>query len=255
MSFDPRRVLSTAGYGVDRLTCLVYGEAGVGKTTLAKTTGALDKTVILGAEPGLLSLRDVSIPYYEIDTMDTLDGALSWLEGLGAKGRLAGRWVILDSITEIAERLLRDLKARPKSDPRAAYGDVQTDVTNAMRRAAALPCSVVFIAKQDRLEDGDGRILFGPAFPGKKLGAASPYQFDLVMAMRVGRDKDGRVTRWLQTEADGRYTAKDRSGALDPAELPDLAHIAAKIAASVRPPTPETLPTEQPTTDTSETAS
>jgi hypothetical protein len=42
-------------------------------------------------------------------------------------------------------------------------------------------------------------------------------------------DADGNPQRWLQTQPDFNYTAKDRSGALAPFEAPNLAAIAAKI--------------------------
>jgi len=234
MPFDPRAHQSTRGYGVDRLSMLVYGPTKVGKTTLAKTTGALDKTVILGAEPGLLPLRDVDISYYEIDSAETLRGALDFFERLGREGKLAGRWIILDSISEIAERLLRELKQRPKSDPRQAYGEVQDTCLEAMKRARALPCNTVFIAKQERIEDGEGRLVYGPSYPGKALANKSGYEFELVLAYRLKKSGD-TVERWLQTEADGKYEAGDRSGVLAPMEPPDLGAIAAKILASVRP--------------------
>ena len=235
--FDPKSYKSTRGYGVDRLSILVYGPTKAGKTTLAKTTGALDKTVILGAEPGLLPLRNVDITYYEIDSIETLEGAFAWLEGLGRRGQLAGRWVILDSISDIAERLLRELKQRPKSDPRQAYGEVQDVCLNIMKRARQLPCNTVFIAKQERIEDGEGRLVYGPSYPGKALATKSGYEFELVLAYRL-RKSGETVERWLQTEADGKYEAGDRSGVLLPAEPPDLGAIASKILASAKPAPP-----------------
>lgn len=242
MAFDPSRIQSTAGFGVDYLSILVYGPAGAGKTSLAKTTGAPDKTLILAAEPGLLPLRGTSIKFVDIRSRDDLSGAIDWLETLGRRGGLVGRWIILDSISEIAERLLVELKSRPKSDPRAAYGEVSDVVLSAMKRCAALPCHTVFVAKQERLEDADQRLIYGPSLPGKKLAGSVAYEFDLVLPLRVAREGKDTVRRWLQTEADGKYEAKDRSGALDPIEPPDLAHLARKIAASMHPPKPDAEP-------------
>lgn len=233
MGFDPKEIQTTLGAGVDRLSCLIYGAAGAGKTSLAATTGALDKTLVLSAEAGLLPLRHYNIKHVEITGARKLFDVLEWLERSGKAGKLEGRWIILDSISEIAERLLRELKTTPLAngkmpDPRQAYGEVQDQILEAMKRFRDLPCHTVFIAKMERVEDGDRRLVYGPALPGKKLAGASVYEFDLVLAMRLDRGTDG-VRRWLQTEADGRYEAKDRSGALSPEEPADLGTIARKI--------------------------
>lgn len=224
MTFDPRTIQSTFGYGVHSLSCLVYGPAGAGKTSLARTTGVPERTLILAAEPGLLPLRDLPIKWVEIDSLATLDSVLTWLESIP----LDGRWVITDSISEIAERCLADLKAKTK-DPRQAYGEVQDRVLAAMKRIRSLPCNTVTIAKAERVEDSEQRLVYGPMFPGKKLAGSSVYEFDLVLPLRVGRDDKGRVERWLQTAADGKWEAKDRSGSLLDREPPDLAHIARKV--------------------------
>ena len=58
--------------------------------------------------------------------------------------------------------------------------------------------------------------------------------------MRAERDTEGKVKRSLQTVTDGKYEAKDRSGALDQFEPPSLKRIAAKIMAA--PKTEEATP-------------
>lgn len=236
MPFDPRAPLDTFGYGVDSLSICVYGDTKVGKTSLALTTPEA-KTIIFGTEPGLLPLRDRHIRYYQIDTAQDLDRAVSWLESGGPK--LRGYWIFLDSLSDIAERLLVDLKAQPKKDPRQAYGEVADICLDALKRLRALPCHTVVICKLDRLEDLEGATMFGPSLPGAKLSQKVGYEFELVLAYRT-RGTGERVERWLQTEPDGRYQCGDRSGVLEPREAPDLGAIAEKILASVqRPPTDE----------------
>lgn len=240
--FDPRSIGTTYGYGVNNVSALVYGEAGSGKTTLAATTGDPARTLVLAAEPGLLPLRRVGVRFVEIDTPEKLGEVLDWLEGYARQGkqlRARWSWVILDSITEIAERVLKAMLSRPsksgdKGHGMAAYGDTQAIMLDAIDRVRALPTHTLCVAQLERIEDVTGGLVFGPAFPGKKLGPKSPYKFDLVLAMRLAREGT-QVLRWLQTAADGTYAAKDRSGALDPSEPADLAHIAAKIIASSAP--------------------
>lgn len=251
MTFDPREIGSTLGYGINSVSALVYGGAGVGKTTLAATTGDPARTLVLAAEPGLLPLRKVGVRFVEIDGPEKLHDVLEWLEKAGPRLSKGFSWVILDSISEIAERVLRAMLARPsksgdKGHGMAAYGETQGVMIDAMKRVRSLPTNTLTVAKQERFEDGEQRLVYGPMFPGRKLASASVYEFDLVMALRVARDEQTKtVTRWLQTQADGKYEAKDRSGCLAPSEPPDLAHIAAKILASM-PPQKATVPDAQP---------
>ncbi len=247
MPFDPRAPLDTFGYGVDSLSICVYGDTKVGKTSLAKTTPE-SKTIVFGTEPGLLPLRDRHIRYYQIDTAQDLDRAVSWLESGGPK--LRGYWIFLDSLSDIAERLLVDLKAQPKKDPRQAYFEVSDICLDVLKRLRALPCHTVVICKLDRVEDTEGGNFFGPSLPGAKISAKIGYEFDLVLAYRV-RGTGERVERWLQTEPDGRYQCGDRSGVLSPREAPDLGAIAEKILASVqRAPTVEAGEQSAQTTET-----
>jgi hypothetical protein len=81
-------------------------------------------------------------------------------------------------------------------------------------------------------DQATGAKLYFPSMPGAKLGQGIGYYFDEVFAMRVDRDAEGQVTRWLQTGRDFQYEAKDRSGALDMFEPVDLSVISKKIHAA-----------------------
>lgn len=215
---------TTKGNGLDRLTVLVHGASGSGKTTLAATTGDPRGTLILSAEAGLLPLRHLDIRVKEIDTLATLREVYSYL----ARGDHGFSWVILDSISEIAERVLAEEKANVK-DPRQAYGTMAETIYALVKRFRSLPLNVVVLAKQSIRQDDVGRMLFCPRFPGKQLGQGIAYEFDIVCAMRAERNQDGVLVRWLQTEPCGRFECKDRSGSLAANELPNLAALASKI--------------------------
>ena len=65
--------------------------------------------------------------------------------------------------------------------------------------------------------------------PGSRLGTELPYLFDEVFQLRIGKQSDGKEYRFLRTRPDIQNEAKDRSGALDEMEPPDLNHIFGKI--------------------------
>jgi hypothetical protein len=65
--------------------------------------------------------------------------------------------------------------------------------------------------------------------PGSKLGPQLPYLFDEVFRLGINKTPQGEQYRFLQTQPDLQCDAKDRSGALDPIEQPDLNHVITKI--------------------------
>lgn len=139
-------------------------------------------------------------------------------------------WICLDSISEIAEVVLNNAKKTVK-DPRQAYGQLAEQMTDLLRAFRDLPGrNVYFSCKQERAKDEQtGAMLYFPSMPGNALKSGVSYFFDEVMALRVEKDADGNPTRWLQTNRDFNYEAKDRSGTLDMFEPADLSTIAAKI--------------------------
>ena len=211
---------------INGVKILTYGGAGAGKTTLCATTG--EPTVIISAEAGMLSLRNYDIPVIEVNSIGDVHEAYRFIvESEEAKDF---RWVCLDSISEIAEVVLAAEKKCTK-DPRQAYGLLADQMNELLRAFRDIPGRHVYMsAKQERLQDaGSGAMLYGPSMPGAKLGQQIPFLFDEVFVLRSEKGDDGLIYRTLQTVQDLQYIAKDRSGALEMFEEPNLAAIAAKI--------------------------
>ena len=220
MAISLKRTGTLASNGVK---LLVYGQAGAGKTTLIKT---LPKPIVLSAEAGLLSIQDADIPYIEVNSIETIREAYTWLSTDEGK---QFETVALDSISEIAEVVLNSEKKTAK-DPRQAYGAMQEHMADIIRAFRDIPGRNVYMsAKLEKSQDETGRILYAPSMPGNKTGQQLPYFFDEVLALRVERDAEGNPQRALMCDSDGLWTAKDRSGKLSQWEAPDLGEIIAKI--------------------------
>lgn len=203
---------------------LVYSPAGYGKTVLAAT---LPKPLILSAEAGLLSIRHTNIPVIVIETYSDLLEAFQFVSTSEHARHFES--VALDSISEIAEVVLANAKATVK-DPRQAYGNMNEQITELIRKFRDLPGKhVYFSAKQDREKDANGLMLYGPSMPGKQLTQGIAHFFDEVFALGVGKLADGSTYRFLRTRPDPQFNAKDRSGALDEFEEPNLSKIINKI--------------------------
>ena len=205
---------------------LVYGMAGAGKTFLART--APGKVLVISAEAGLLSIRDAQ----NVEAIEVKSAAevVEVYEALRS-GKLQYDTVCLDSISEISELLLQAEKARHK-DARKAYGEVQESVTNVMRAFRDLQMHVMFICKEDKVNN-DGVFEQAPKMVGTKLGQSITYFFDEVLALRVIEDTDAEgnpvQARWLQTRIGQGYVAKDRSGKLEAFEEPNLTKLIEKL--------------------------
>ena len=209
---------------------LVYGRSGIGKTRLMATLPKIQVKdgghgIVISAEAGMLSLRDTPIPIIEIRTLDDLNRALDYL--MGPAG--AHFWSIgMDSITEIAEKVLANAKAGTK-DGRQAYGVLAEQMWATIRAYRDLKGkNVVMTAKAEYFKDENGVTKWGPMMPGKTLTQGLPYFFDEVLSLAAYRGVQGEHIS-LQTKADMTYEAKDRSGKLDFFEFPDLQNVFNKI--------------------------
>lgn len=204
---------------------LVYGRAGVGKTMLCTT---VPRPAIFSAEAGLLSLRKYDLPAHEIKTMADLYEAWYWAHD-SAEAKEYDT-ICLDSISEIGEQVLANAKGSYK-DPRQAYGELIDQMYALIKGFRDLPEKhVYFSAKEERIkDDATGVMMLMPGMPGAKVGPAMPYFFDIVLHYGIAKTPDGADYRYLRTQPDFQTEAKDRSGALDPFEEPDLGKIISKI--------------------------
>jgi len=204
---------------------LVYGPAGAGKTTLIATAPA---PFVISAEKGLMSLRNYRIAGAEVHNFNELNEVYAWVSG-SAEARQF-QTICIDSSSEVAERILEAEKATNK-DPRKAYGEMQDKVLMMLRKFRDLPQKhIYFSAKQEAIKDEvSGMQLYGPGMPGRQLGPAMPYLFDEIFHLGIGKTPEGQSYRYLRTQRDNQYDAKDRSGVLDVYEPPDLNHIFNKI--------------------------
>lgn len=218
---------STAEKG-SHVKALVYGDAGSGKTKLC---GTAPTPVILSAENGLLSLADQNIPVIEISSAKDCFEALAFIQG--SQDAKHFETICLDSISDIAEVMLADYKKEYK-DPRQAYGQLADDMGDLIRAFRdTTHRHVYFTAKMGTMNDEySGLLKYIPSMPGKTLTNGLPFFFDEVLVMRVHEGENGDSWRYLQTNLDMQFIAKDRSGKLDKMEKPDLTHLFHKIVST-----------------------
>lgn len=204
---------------------LTYGKAGMGKTHLISTA---PRPFVLSAESGLLTLRKFSIPYTILKTRADVYNVFQWLRNdPGARANIGT--VCLDSLTEIADLFLAEIKASCK-DGRQQYGMLADQMSGVIRDFRDLNYDVYMSAQQEFDKDEyTGMMINRAKMPGKQLGASLPYFFDEVFQLGMQTTPQGQSYRVLRTQGDPANDAKDRSGCLDPVEEPHLGKIFAKI--------------------------
>ena len=185
---------------------LVYGDSGVGKTTLIVNLPG--RILVASAERGLRSIKgapnEANIDVIEIDSVGDLRDACAH----AAKNH---DWLVCDSITEIATKLLGERK-EGATDPRQAYGAIIDEIGAVVRSMRDLPCGVLCTTHEEiDIDEKTKKRNILPMMPGSKLGPSLPYVFDEVYRMYVDGEK-----RLIRTVTDGVIKAKSRGYVLDP---------------------------------------
>lgn len=206
----------------DGVKAVVYGASGTGKTRLCAT---LPRPLILSAEKGTLSLRRENLPVWEIATLSDMREAVTFLAQSSAAKNFDA--VCVDSMSDVAQITLADALKKNK-DPRKAYGDYANEYMDMLRFLRTLKEKhVYYVAKESYDKDEmTGGSRFAPMMPGRQLSLEVPYLVDELFRLIVS--PDGTQTA-LQTRATAVVVAKDRSGALDFYEPPNLGAAFAKM--------------------------
>ena len=230
-------IKSTKDVRTNGVKCLVYGQAGSGKTRLCATAPS---PIIISAESGLLSLREFDLPYIEVNSLSSLGDAYQWC--VSSKEAHKYDTICIDSISEIAEVVLKDCLNGKSSDGKKvhgmqAYGKLKEVMIELVKDFRDLKGKNVYLsAKEEKVKEDDfgGSFVYRLLMPGTKLATEIPYLFDEVFQLETFLEEDKQTKTkttesFLRTGMSFKHETKDRSGALDEWEFPDLTAIFEKI--------------------------
>jgi hypothetical protein len=249
------RVQNTSETESSGIKIVVAGEAGNGKTTLARTIqGTLGERVLLiSAEAGLLSLKGSGVDYVDLQTDEEgkpvpkehrvarLAAVYAWL--LKPEQTAKYKWVFIDSLTEVNQNLLEGLECNPEynspKDTIKKYGELAKRMRSLCKTFRDMPhYNVVFSALVKKVTDSDNLAKSAVDITGS-FALQLPALFDEVFYLGVTEevDENGRNKRVILTQKTDRIEfPKDRSGTLDRYEFADLGAVINKIRSGKRHP-------------------
>lgn len=217
------KIQNTSDLSGQHTKILVYGPSGTGKTTLGGSMALRMKTLMISAESGLLSLRNLkdedgnppSVDYVTVGCFADMEAAYHHLKN--AKHDYQG--VVIDSLTEIQKVCKDAIMEQTKKDAMEMrdWGTLAHKIERMVRAFRDLPMHVIVTALDDAEADKiTGEIKVWPALQGS-VQKQLPAYFDLVLyafTREVGEPDARKTVHAVLTQNSGKYVAKDRSGRL-----------------------------------------
>lgn len=194
-----------------RLNVLVYGDAGVGKTTFAASAAELGRVLLIDAESGSQFLPEEyakNIDVLKLENVDDLD------EILKEENVKDYQTIVIDSITEVAKKMCDKIKGNKESLTVGDWGKVITELETFFRKFRDLNRHGVLVALAQEKDD-DNIVVKRPSLSGKNL-PANVVGFQDV-CIYLDSTSVGRVGHTAPSQ---KYWAKDRTNKL-PVELKD----------------------------------
>ena len=214
-----------------KVSFLIYGDPGIGKTSLCKTIPADSdsKVLYVAQDPGQLALRDRDFPCARVTGANFLREIYELIK----KDESRYDWVFFDGLNEAGETVLKAERAKEyaKATPNnfAPYNKLDDIFCDWVYAMLSLRPHMIFVTHRDFDARRDRQ--FVPLFPGNKFSERLLGIFDEVGYMRLVKGADGTSRRLIQfsSDFDPRCEAKDRSGSLDATEEPNIGKIFSKI--------------------------
>lgn len=200
-----------------KTTVAIFGPAGAGKTSLARTLPPAE-TVVIDLEAGMKSLQgwggdsipvrsfqdaaDVACLVGGIDPAADSQGFFSAAHHQHviaeypdlARMVATKRYVFVDSITDLTRQAMAWAKTRPeafsdrtgKPDTRGAYGLLARETISLLKHLQHAPGrTVIFVGILERVVDEFGRETFQPQMEGGKVSRELPGIVDQVMTLSL----------------------------------------------------------------------
>lgn len=258
---------------VPKINIALFGPAGVGKTTQARTLDP-KSTLFVDLEAGTLAIQDWAGDVIDVRAVAQEYNKYPWEIARALALYIGGHdpsdvngpyskpvfeavsqafasidlnkyeTVFIDSLTVASRECFKWSQVQPeamsektgKPDTRGAYGLLGREMIRWLTHLQHSPKSIIVSGILDMEVDDLKRVSWVPQVEGSKTGRELPGIFDQVITLQNFKTDDGQLYRAFccqQQNAWG-YPAKDRSGRLELLEAPDLGALIKKIRSGKR---------------------
>jgi len=212
------KIIDLAAYD-ESINMLVYGNSGIGKTVFG---GTAEDGLIIGIESGVISAKrqGSKCKVWPVEKWKDVEECYFWL--VENPGRF--KWVIVDSLTDMQEMLLRHIldsaiEENKNRDPDIPAIQDHQKWQNMLKRFVNLyndlPVNVCYTALEMKRENEESEDIVLPLILGKdyEISQAVCGKMHVVgrMSQKVtGTGDDRKIARRMQFEHIQPYFAKDR---------------------------------------------
>lgn len=220
-------IKNTADLSNQFLKILAYGDPGNGKTRFAGSMAQRFKTLVISAESGLLSIRnlkddkgkELSVDYVNVNKYEDLEEYYQFLR----LSKHAYKAVAIDSLTEIQKSCKDFIMGKKDAMEMRDWGALALKIERMVRAYRDLPLHVVVTALgESETDKTTGEVTFCPMLQGS-VQRVLPSYFDEVFyffSKEVVEGAEKKLTYNILTRNSGKFIGKDRSGRL-PAVVSD----------------------------------
>jgi len=203
---------------------VVYGPPGSGKTPLLNTA---PRPLLLACEPGLLSMRNSTVPTYQGFTAAAIDEFFKWF--FNSEETKNFDTIAVDSVSQMADIYLQQALKNNRHG-KAAYGEMGTKTMEHLRSLYYTRNKHTYlIAKEIVVEDTT--TFRKPYMPGKQLPIELPHMYDEILHLGIHNIPAAGQHKSFQCQATLDVWARDRTGQLAEFEPPAFEALVKKCMA------------------------
>jgi hypothetical protein len=198
---------------------IIYGPPGSGKTPVVNTA---PRPLLLACEPGLLSMRNSTVPTWFAPDVPKLDEFWKWF--FGSQETKNFDTIAVDSISQMADVYLQDALKTNKHGLKA-YGEMASETMDKLRQLYYTKGKHTYLICKEGNVDGYKR----PFMPGQQLNVDLPHLFDQILYLNIHNIPGAGAHKAFRCTPDISIMSRDRTGMLNEYEPPDFGAIVKKV--------------------------